>query len=123
MTFKEWAFPRLRFVCPLLAAVGTGLVLSASAQVRTIETPVATLRLLESTGDLVGLRWKNPSLEIISEPRLGENFRVLIPQINYQANYFDSKEQKVSRIEATPDGVLCSYDSLRNNRESLPVKV
>lgn len=123
MNRKESAFPRLRIVRLLVAATGAVLALSASAQVRTVDTPVATLRLSETTGDLIGLRWKSPSLEIIGEPRLGENFRVLIPQDNYQANYFNSKDQKVSHIEETPDGVLCSYDSLRNNRETLPVKV
>lgn len=123
MNQKEWVFPRLRIVRLLSVVASTILVLSASAQVRTIDTQVATLRLSEGTCDLIGLRWKNPGTEIIGEPRLGENFRILIPADNYQANYFNSKDQKVSRIEAAPDGVLCSYDSLRNDRETLPVKV
>lgn len=93
------------------------------AQIRTVETPIATLSLSEQTCDLTGLRWKDPSVEVIGEPRLGENFRILIPQTDYQANYFKSRDQKVSRIETTPDGVACSYDSLRNERETLPVKV
>jgi hypothetical protein len=38
--------------------------------VRTIETPNATLQLNAESGDLVGLNWKNPALQIISEPRL-----------------------------------------------------
>lgn len=97
--------------------------LCATAQVRTIETSVATLQLSEETGDLVGVRWKVPDIQIIGEPRLGENFRILIPQDHYEANYFNSRDQKVSHIEAEPDGVLCSYDSLRNDRETLPVKV
>lgn len=99
------------------------LAVAASAQVRTVDTPVATLRLSEPSGDLVGLHWKNPGLEIISEPRLGENFRILIPQTGYEANYFNSRDQRVSRIDATPGGVLLTYDSLRNQRETLPVKV
>ena len=93
------------------------------SQIRTIDTPIATLRLSNRTCDLIGLRWKDPSLEVIGEPRLGENFRILIPQAGYEANYFNSRDQKVSRIEDKPDGVLCSYDLLRNDRETLPVKV
>src|ERR1035437_10784214 len=123
MKHKEWAFPRLLLVRLLLAAAGAVLALSASAQVRTVETPVATLRLSEATGDLIGLLWKSPGMEIIGEPRLGENFRILLPQDNYQANYFNSQDQKVSRIEVVPDGVLCSYDWLRNDRETLAVEV
>jgi len=92
-------------------------------QTRTIDTPIATLRLAEQSCDLTGLHWKNPGLEVIDEPRLGENFRILIPQEGYEANYFNSRDQQVSRIEAVPKGVVCIYDSLKNERETLPVKV
>jgi hypothetical protein len=95
----------------------------ASAQMRTVDTSLATLRISEKNGDLVGLDWKDPALPIIAEPRLGENFRILVPQTGYEANYFNSRDQMVSRIEATPDGVLCTYDSLHNQRETLPITV
>jgi hypothetical protein len=101
----------------------------ASAQIRTIETHIATLRLSEQTCDLVGVHWKDPDLELIREPRLGENFRLLLPKPGYQAAYFNSREQKVSSFETEPDGVLCTYDSLRrtgsteNDPETIPVKV
>lgn len=118
------AKPILRASVRLLLAVAAPVVaLSAAAQVRTVETPAATLQLSEKNGDLVGLEWKSPNLEVIAEPRLGENFRVLIPQKGYEANYFNSRDQRVSHIETIPDGVLCTYDSLKNNRETLPVKV
>ncbi len=108
----------------LLAALAVSLcALSASAQIRTIDTPVATLRLSENTGDLVGLHWKSPALEVIGEPRLGENFRILIPQKGYEANYFNSREQRVTQISAIPGGVECTYEALHNDRETLPVKV
>jgi Domain of unknown function (DUF6259) len=107
----------------LLVFAGPAVALSAAAQVRTVETSVATLRLSEKTGDLVGLDWKTPHLEVISEPRLGENFRILIPQKDYEANYFNSRDQRVSNIETIPGGVLCTYDVLKNNRETMPVKV
>lgn len=99
------------------------LIATAKAQIRSIETPLATLRLTESTGDLVGLRWKNPDLELIGESRLGENFRLLVPDVGYEADYFDSRDQHLSQIETIPEGVLCTYDSLRNERESIPIKV
>ena len=91
--------------------------------VRIIDTPAVTLRLSRLSGDLVGLRWKDPSLELISEPRLGENFRILIPRPGYEADYFYSRDQKVSRIELEPDGVVCVYNSLRNSGEAVPVQV
>jgi hypothetical protein len=100
-----------------------------SAAVRLIETPEATLRISEQTGDLVGLHWKNPDLEVILEPRLGENFRLLVPKTGYEAAYFSSRDQNVSRIEEASDGVLCTYESLRrtgsseNDPETIPIQV
>jgi hypothetical protein len=100
-----------------------------SAQVRVIETPVATLRLSERSGDLVGLHWKNPDMQLIQEPRLGENFRLLVPKTGYEAAYFNSRDQSVAQIEPQTDGVVCVYDSLRrsgtteNDPETLPIRV
>lgn len=112
---------RLGFGFVLLLALG--YTASASARVRTIQTALATLSLSQKTGDLVGLHWKQPALDVIREPKLGENFRILLPEPGREANYFDSRDQRVSRIEATPDGVICIYDSLRNSREVVPVQV
>ncbi|MGB7265442.1 MAG: hypothetical protein WBC92_08005, partial [Terracidiphilus sp.] len=72
------------------------LVISVSApplaaQSRTVATPLATLTLSQQSGDLIGLHWKNPALDVIAEPRLGENFRILLPQKGYEANYFNSR--------------------------------
>jgi hypothetical protein len=96
---------------------------TSSNGVRVIETRLATLRLDSQTGNLVGLTWKEPSVEVIREPRLGENFRILLPRPEYEANYFYSRDQKVTRIEGSPQGVTCIYASLRNSRETVPVSV
>lgn len=93
------------------------------AQTRTIDTPLAILSLSEKSGDLVGVHWKSPDLEVIGEPRLGENFRIVLPQNGYEGNYFNSRDQKVSKIEVSPDGALCTYSSLSNDRETVPVGV
>ena len=45
-----------------------------------VETPICQLRLDRRNGNLIGLTWKNPFTEVIVEPRLGENFRILFPQ-------------------------------------------
>jgi hypothetical protein len=66
---------------------------------------------------------KTPDLEVIAEPRLGENFRLVIPTAGHEADYFYSRDQKVSHVEAMPDGVLCTYDSLSNHQETLPISV
>jgi hypothetical protein len=107
----------------LLAVVSILNVRSAEPDLRVIETRCAVLRFAPVSGDLVGLTWKNPELEIIREPRLGENFRILLPKVGHEACYFNSREQRVSGIEESPDGVVCNYDSLRNEEERVPVKV
>ena len=96
---------------------------AADTPLKVVETRLATLRLDAKSGDLVGLTWKEPLIDVIQEPRLGENFRFLLPRPDYQANYFSSREQKAVRFEETPEGVTCVYDSLRNARESLNLKV
>ena len=111
------------FMVRLSLLVAFSALLPASAQTRLVYTPNATLRLSEDTGDLVGVHWKKPDLEVIAEPRLGENFRVLVPKAGYEADYFNSRDQHVSRIDITPDGVVCTYNSLHNEQETIPVKV
>lgn len=95
----------------------------APQDLEEVETPICRLRLDRRNGNLVGLGWKDPSLEVIQEPRLGENFRLLLPRPGYEANYFVSSEQRVSRIEKTREGVTCIYETLRNARETLNIKV
>jgi hypothetical protein len=99
------------------------LASQAAPQIRTIDTPNAAVLLNAQSGDLVGVDWKQPSLHVIAEPRLGENFRLLLPKPGYEASYFNSRDQTVGRIELISGGVVCHYDSLRNGREELPVKV
>jgi hypothetical protein len=64
---------------------------------QTIEvtTDVCVLHLDKTNGNLVGLHWKNPDEEIIKESRLGENFRILLPLPNYEANYFSVRIKKL----------------------------
>ncbi len=102
--------------------MGERSVATPNAELREFETPLCTLRLDSISGNLCGITWKNPELEIIQEPRLGENFRLRFPRPGYEANYFLSSQQTVSRIEKRPDGVTCHYDSLRNSREQINVK-
>ncbi|HZQ44597.1 MAG TPA: DUF6259 domain-containing protein [Acidobacteriaceae bacterium] len=118
---KQSVKPDLRLTVVVLAFGVMGA--SAGAQVRTVETPAVTIRLDERTCDVVGLQFKSPELDVIGEPRLGENFRILVPQEHYQGNYFYSREQQVSHIVTANDGAVCTYDELKNSRETLPIGV
>jgi hypothetical protein len=54
---------------------------------------------------------------------------LLVPKVGCEAAYFNSRDQKVSHIEATSDGVLCTYESLRregsgeHDPETIPIRV
>ena len=87
-----------------------------------VATDVCVLHLDKTNGNLVGLHWKNPDEEIIKESRLGENFRILLPLKDYEANYFISTDQTV-RFEKLKNGIICHYDKLINERQTLDVKV
>ena len=79
---------------------------------KPIQTKLCTLCLDPRSGDLRGVAWKRPRLEVIREARLGENFRLLIPVPGYEANYFFSCEQHVTRVEPVENGVVCHYRNL-----------
>jgi hypothetical protein len=87
-----------------------------------VVTDVCVLNLDKTNGNLVGLHWIKPDVEIIKESSLGENFRILLPLPEYEANYFLSTDQKVS-FEKTKNGIICHYDKLKNERQVLDVKV
>lgn len=50
-----------------------------SLDVIKVSTDVCVLSLDKINGNFAGLHWLNPDGEIIKEPRLGENFRILLP--------------------------------------------
>ncbi|HMH34638.1 MAG TPA: DUF6259 domain-containing protein [Puia sp.] len=111
----------IRKVIGLLIAVL--LVDLASAQdVMEITTDVCVFQLDKTNGNLVGLHWKNPDEEIIKESRLGENFRILLPLQDYEANYFISTNQK-ARFEKLKNGIICHYDKLINERQTVDIQV
>ena len=126
MTFSQrpvLVFSAALLSCVLFLSATYSVCAQSAEQSRVVETEVATLLLSAQSCDLIGLHWHTPNLQLIREPRLGENFRILLPENGYEANYFYSRDQKVSSISVLPDGVVCTYDSLRNARETVPVKV
>ena len=44
--------------------------LPLEGSVKKVETPICVLRLEPNTGNLIGITWREPALEIIQEPRL-----------------------------------------------------
>jgi len=58
---------------------------------------------------------KAGGMDLIGEPRLAENFRLLLPLPGLHANYICGVEQDPPAIERTPEGLLLHWDGpLRN---------
>jgi hypothetical protein len=89
----------------------------------TISLAGYSLRLDPVTGDLKGIRWHDPGLDLIRDRRLAENFRILLPRPGMEASYFCSRDQVVARIERDDHGITCVYDTLRNEHETVDVTV
>jgi hypothetical protein len=106
-----------------LIMASTSALAQEAAGVQRIETTSAILSFKAGSGDLVGLQWKHPKLELIAEPKLGENFRILLPKPDYEANYFDSRDQVLRKLERSADDVVLHYGPLKNVREQVDVRV
>jgi hypothetical protein len=108
----------------IVGLIITVLFIEAAFAQETLELPtdICVLHLDRTNGNLVGLHWKNPDEEIIKESRLGENFRILLPMPDYEANYFFSTNQKV-RFEKIKNGIVCHCDKLINECQMLNVSV
>src|SRR5690349_2281220 len=78
---------------------------SSPVLAKQIEMTDVIVSLKADSGDLIGVEWKRPHLQIIGESRLGENFRLLLPKPDYEANYFNSRDQVLKRIEKSADCV------------------
>jgi hypothetical protein len=116
-------FLRTSSTCGLVLATFWFMGVRCSASdLQTFETDHYKL-ILDHACNVVGLDWKTPALQVIQEPRLGESFRILLPEPGYEGNIFKGSDQKAVRIERDANGVTCYFDQLTNDRETLPVSV
>jgi len=72
---------------------------------RHIENSLYRLEVDTACGRLVRLHDKVGDFAVISEPRLAENFRLLLPLPGLQANYILGSEQKLSSVEDANDSL------------------
>jgi hypothetical protein len=110
-----------RFGFALAVLWFTGVYCSAS-DLQTFETEHYRLSV-DRACNVVGLDWKTPALRVIQEPRLGESFRVVLPEPGHEGNIFKGSDQKAVRIERDANGVTCYFDQLTNERETVPMTV
>lgn len=62
--------------------------------------------------------------ELIAEPRLSENFRILLPLPEYECNYIIGNEQKLTSVEKIPDSAKLVWKRpLHNSKGSFNLDV
>src|SRR6185437_11808910 len=64
------------------------------------------------------------NIDLISEPRLSDNFRLLIPLPGLEGNYINGNEQKLESVIEEPENILLRWKSpLENARGKFDVRV
>ncbi len=75
-------------------------------------------------GTIVGLRDKIGSIDLITEPRLADNFRLLIPLPDLEANYVLGREQQLTSHEKGPDSLDLTWQGpLKSSKGDFDVSV
>lgn len=75
-----------------------------------IENPFYCLEIDPQHGTISRLFDKAGGLELLVEPRLADNFRLLLPLPDQQANYILGKEQRLTGVEEKAGGVVLHWD-------------
>lgn len=66
-----------------------------ASDLQTFETDHYKLTL-DHACNVVGLDWKTPELRVIQEPRLGESFRIVLPEPGYEGNILKGRTKRQS---------------------------
>lgn len=89
-----------------------------------IENAAYVVEIEDKHGLIVQVVDKKRRLKLIAEKRLVENFRLLLPLKDLDANYISGSEQLLSQAETTADGVVLRWDGpLTNSRGSYDLAV
>jgi len=89
-----------------------------------LENSAYAIALDSASGIIVSLWDKKSGVNLITEPRLADNFRLLIPLRDLEANYILGREQRLTRYEKGPDRLTLTWQGpLTNPRGRFDVAV
>jgi hypothetical protein len=91
----------------LLAASGP---LQAQNDSILLENSQYTIEVSKGNGLLERFYDKQGRIELITEPRLADNFRLLVPLPDLEGNYILGREQKLTRFEQNPNSLILSWN-------------
>ena len=90
------------------------LAVSGAAQIQDdpirFENSNYTIEVSRGSGLLSRFYDKRSRTELITEPRLADNFRLLVPLPDLEGNYILGREQKLTRYEQNPDSLILYWN-------------
>lgn len=97
----------------LFAFLATGLhpTIGARAAGDTLrlENEFYVVEVTRPNGLISRLYDKKGEIEVISEPRLADNFRLLVPLPDLEGNYILGKEQTLTSVDQQPNGLVLTW--------------
>ena len=100
------------------------LLLAVSGAAQTQKDPMRlensnyTIEVSKGNGLLCHFYDKRSRTELISEPRLADNFRLLVPLPDLEGNYILGSEQKLTRYEQNPDSLVLYWNGPLTNAKA-----
>ena len=89
-----------------------------------IENPYYVLEINPLNGAIQRIFDKKGSIELITEPRLAENFRILLPLPHLQANYILSSQQSEPEISCSDSSLTIHWTGpLTNEQGQFPIDI
>src|SRR5262245_27716421 len=90
-----------------------------------IENTLYRIEVDETHGLISSIFLKRTQTELITEQRLADNFRLLVPVQECQANYLNGRTQILSSCEVTTQGAVLRWDGplINNHGDAFPIAV
>jgi len=86
-----------------------------------LENAHYSVRFDEANGAIESLVARALQCELVGEPRLRANFRLLLPLKDYEANYLDGMEQTPTSLQRDEHSVTVRFERLKSQRGTFDV--
>ena len=117
-----------------VATAGAALALSANRMAvaddqNTLGEPVVLendfyrIAVDRNHGAISSFFIKGMNYDLVSEPRLADNFRIGLPLPDYQANYIEGMQQSPRSVERSDDRIVVRFDGMKSDRGEFPVEL
>src|SRR6266700_76894 len=83
----------------------------------TVESAICRVDIDAHTGLILQVYDKQSGVNLITEPRLADNFRLLLPLPELEANYILGREQDVTSIGKSDEGLTLTWKAPLKNRQ------